>query len=138
MAKTFLPDLRTLEVPNCNQKVFTNVLERLIIEAKAQINAKSTTAKVYNNYKTFIDSFTTPADFTELSTQIKADTQEESITPLAQSLIRTYAKARMEVLGVEYREGDGFRFKNGGGSNGDGDEFQDQGENKHQEEQAAA
>lgn len=132
VAKTFLPDLRTLEVPNCSQKAFANTLERLISEAKAQINAKSTTAKVYNDYKTFIDSFATPADFTELSTQIKADMQEGTLTPLAQDLIRTYAKARMEVLGIEYREGDGFRFKNGGGS-----EFEETEQPQQEQPQAA-
>ena len=114
VAKTFLTGVTSLEVPifdPAHPQAFEHTLARLITTAKEQINAKSEGAKIVENYKEFIDSFSNPADFDTFGEQLKKD---ESVKNGLQTIIRTYAKSRMEALGIIYdKEAKSFKFKEG-------------------------
>ena len=111
VAKTFLPGVPKMAVPHFEAPEYSTTLARLITSAKERINAKSEVAKVVENYRNFIDSFSNPADFSTLGEQLKKD---ESVKNNLQALIRNYAKSRMEALGIEYnKEAKSFKFKEG-------------------------
>lgn len=110
-AKTFVPDVPTLAIPHFETPEYNTTLAQLITTAKDRINAKSEVAKIVENYRIFIDSFSNSSDFEKLAEQLKKD---ESVSKSLQLVVRSYGRFRLEALGIEYdKTTKSFRFKEG-------------------------